>query len=347
MFESLGLSITPQAASLWLGLSIGLAFGILAEISRFCLRRALAGALPDRHQAAAQWMVALAVAVAGTTAAQAAGLLDLSGHRFLRSDVPVLAIVAGGLMFGAGMVLARGCAARLTVLAATGNLRAVFVLLVLAVAAHATLKGLLAPLRIGLEATTLPLPALSTLPGIGVILPLILAALAWRLRPSAPVVLYGLAIGALVPLAWLGTGWLLADEFDPIPVEALSFTAPLADTLFWTLAATAISPAFGTGLVLGTLAGAGMSALLGRRAAWASFESPRQTGRYALGAVLIGVGGVLAGGCTLGAGLSGVATLSSAAALSLASIALGALATNRAVSASSSGSGAPSAIPAE
>lgn len=347
MYEALGLSIPPQAASLWLSLAIGLAFGALAEVSRFCLRRAVAGEAGERAPAAAQWMVALAVAVAGTGAAQAAGLIDLSEHRFLRADVPVVAILVGGLMFGAGMVLARGCAARLTVLAAGGNLRAVMVIGGLAIAAHATMKGILAPLRVALEGVSLPLPALSALPGLWVILPLALVALALRLRPSVGGLASGAAIGLLVPLAWLGTGLLLADEFDPIPVEALSFTAPLADTLFWTIAGTAVSPAFGTGLVLGTLIGAGASAALGGRTRLQGFDSPRQTARYGLGAVLMGVGGVMAGGCTLGAGLTGVSTLSTAAALALAAIIGGAWATTRALSASSAGRAAPEAIPAE
>lgn len=347
MYESLGLSLTPQAASLWLGLLIGALFGALAEASRFCLRRALVGPMAERRAAGAVWAIALAVAVAGTTAAQALGWIDLAEHRFLRPEGPALAIVAGGLMFGAGMVLARGCAARLTVLAATGNLRAGAVIVLLAVVAHATMKGVLAPARAALEGLSLPLPALSALPFAGLILPVLLLALAGRHWPGLRLAAAGAAIGALVPLAWLGTGLVLADAFDPIPVEALSFTAPLADTLFWTLAASAIAPGFGTGLVLGTLLGAGLSAWRGRRLEWQGFESPGQMGRYAAGAALMGAGGVLAGGCTLGAGLTGLSTLSGAAALALLAIVAGARLTDRALNASSAGRAAPSAIPAE
>lgn len=346
MLETLGLDISPRAASVWAGLLIGLAFGALAEASRFCLRRSLIGPLSERRSAGALWLVALAVAIAGTQGAGALGLIDLGSHRWLSGNVPVLAIVVGGLMFGAGMVLARGCAARLTVLAATGNLRAATVILLLAVTAHAALKGVLAPVTQSLSAPTLALPSLGALPGAAWVLPLVVAGVALALRPGLRGAAQGAAIGALVPLAWITTGWLLADDFDPIPLEALSFTGPAADTLFWTIAATAIPAAFGTGLVLGTLTGAGISALIGRRAAWQSFGSPRETGRYAAGAALMGMGGVLAGGCTVGAGLTGVSTLSSAAALALLAIVAGARATDRVLSASASGSGAPSAIPA-
>jgi uncharacterized membrane protein YedE/YeeE len=347
MFETLGFeTLTPRAASFWLGLALGLAFGALAEATRFCLRRGLVGDAGERRPALALWLVALGAAAAGTQGAVAAGLIDFAGHRFHAADLPWLAIIAGGGLFGAGMVLARGCAARLTVLAASGNLRALTVVLVLALAAHATMKGVLAPVRITLAGWTLPLGDLAVIPGG---LPLAIAGLAaalWFAHRSGLrtfTTLGGLAIGALIPLGWIGTGLVLQDAFDPIAVESLAFTAAHADTLFWAIAATAIDPGFGTGLILGTLTGAALAALGGGRFRWQSFGTPRETGRYLSGGAMMGIGGVLAGGCTVGAGLSGVATLSAAAALALAAIAAGALVTDRILNASPAGSGARAA----
>ena len=238
-------------------------------------------------------------------------------------------------MFGAGMVLTRGCASRLTVLMASGNLRALGVLLVFAIVAHATLKGVLAPLRTALAGVTLPLGDLTgfgALPGGAAVWTARLASagLVVALRSGArPAHLAGAALlGALAPLGWIGTGFVLYDDFDPIALESLSFTAPMADTLFWTIANTAIPANFGVGLIGGTVLGAATLALLSGRFAWQSFDSPRQTGRYMGGAALMGMGGALAGGCTLGAGLSGVPTLSFAALLVLGFIALGALGMN-------------------
>ncbi len=351
MFETLGFETltAPQAALIFGGL-LGLAFGALAEVTRFCFRRALVGKPAERRPALGIWLAALAAALVGTQGAVAAGLVSFADHRFLAADLPVAAIVAGGLLFGAGMVLTRGCASRLTVLSASGNLRAVFVLLVFAVAAHATLKGVLAPLRTALGSVTLPLgeaASLASLPGGALLWTALLTATALfvALRSGARPVHLALAVllGLLVPVGWVGTGFVLQDEFDPIAVETLSFTAPWADTLFWTIASTSISAGFGAGLVGGTLLGALLSALAGRRFAWTSFESPGQTGRYAAGAVLMGVGGVLAGGCTVGAGLSGVPTLSLAALLALAGIAAGALLADRALA----GTRAGAAVPAE
>lgn len=348
MFESFEFeTLTAPQAAVFLGLALGIGFGALAQITRFCLRRALAGDAAERRPALGIWLAALATAVIGTQAAVAAGWISFDEHRFMTADLPVLAIVAGGLMFGAGMVLTRGCVSRLTVLFASGNLRALTVLLIFAVAAHATLKGILAPLRTTLGSVTLPLET-AALPGQPLIWTALiaLAALAIAYRSGAKPLHLGLAavIGLLVPAGWVGTGLVLFDDFDPVALQSLSFTAPYADTLFWTVANTSIAANFGVGLIGGTLAGALALAVIRGEFAWQSFQSPAQTGRYAAGATLMGTGGVLAGGCTVGAGLAGIPTLSLAAVLAISAIALGAIATNRALQGSQR---PPQAVPAE
>jgi len=130
MYETLGLDILPRQAAILLGLALGLAFGVLAEVSKFCFRRAVAGPIGDRRAAAGVWLAGLATAIIGTQLAVTQGLISFDEHRFLATDLPWLAILLGGLMFGAGMVLTRGCVSRLTVLTGTGNLRAALVLVV-------------------------------------------------------------------------------------------------------------------------------------------------------------------------------------------------------------------------
>ncbi|MRU14364.1 YeeE/YedE family protein [Roseovarius sp. A21] len=333
MFESLGFeTLTAPQAAVWFALAIGLAFGVLAQITRFCLRRAVVG--EDRKQAAGVWLTALAVAMLGTQYAVAQGVISFADHRFMAADLPVLAIVAGGLMFGIGMVLTRGCISRLTVLTGAGNLRAALVLIVFAITAHAALKGVLAPLRTSLGSVTLPLDS-AALPGNPLIWTALIAAAAllFALRSGNKPGTLALAalIGALVPVAWVGTGFVLYDDFDPIAMQSLSFTSPAADSIFYTVASTAVPANFGAGLLGGVVIGALLAALLSGGFEWQSFDSPRQTGRYLTGAVLMGLGGVLAGGCTVGAGLAGIPTLSLAAVLALASIIAGGLLAQRAL----------------
>lgn len=357
MFETFEFeTLTAPQASVYFALIIGAAFGVLAQITKFCFRRSLVG--QDSRAAAGVWLMALAVAVIGTQAAVSAEWITFEDHRFMVSELPVLAIALGGLLFGAGMVLTRGCVSRLTVLTGSGNLRAALVLVVFAIVAHMTLKGVLAPLRTGLGSVTVDMGdyiSLSALPGGAWLWSALiaLAALAVALRSGNRIGMLALAalIGLLVPLAWVGTGFILYDDFDPIALESLSFTSPAADTLFWSIASTSIAPGFGTGLIGGVLLGALAASLTFGGFEWQSFDSPRQTGRYMLGASLMGVGGVLAGGCTLGAGLSGIPTLSVAAILAIAMIALGAKAAQALLSQDVSSDGVPSStrhqLPAE
>lgn len=337
MYESFGFeNLTPQQASVWFALGLGLVFGLLAAVTKFCFRRALIG--EDRRAARGIWALAFTVAVLGTQAAVWAGLVDFTGHRYLTGEVPVLAIAVGGLLFGVGMVLTRGCVSRLVVLTGSGNLRALLVLTVFAVVAHATLKGVLSPLRTGLGSVTWSVGdygALAAWPGGSVVWAGVLAvvALAFVLRSGnrAGHLAAAAVLGLLVPLGWVGTGYLLYDEFDPITLESLSFIAPMTEGLFWTIASTAVPAGFGTGLIGGALAGGLVAALAGRSFVWQSFETPAQTGRYIAGGVFMGFGGVLAGGCTIGAGLAGVPTLGLSALLALGFIAIGGLLAHRIV----------------
>ena len=328
MFEELGFEeLTPITASVVLGLVLGCAYGALAQRSALCLRRSLVGQWRDCLPALGAWAIAMACAIAGTRLAIVSGVISFEVHRFLAPDLPVASVLLGGALFGAGMVLAGGCVSRLTVLAGTGNLRALFVLLVFAVTAHAVMKGALASVREALGAATVhggESTALTALPG-GEAWPLVLAvaALLFALRSGAQISHLAMAgaIGLLVPLGWVGTGFLLQNDFDPLPMQSLGFTRPMADTLFWTVAATSIPAGFGTGLAAGVIAGSLVAALATNEFCWQSLEGPRQTGRHLAGAVMMGVGGVLAGGCTVGAGLSGVSTASFAALLALAAMA--------------------------
>lgn len=149
MYEQFGFESvfsSPLAASAFFGLALGVVFGIAAQRTRFCLRRALVESdRQERTSAVLVWLVALGVAIAGTQLSVYAGWLDFTEHRFHAAAIPVLAIAVGGLLFGIGTVLTRGCASRLTVLAGSGNLRAVMVLIVFATVAHAALKGIFAP----------------------------------------------------------------------------------------------------------------------------------------------------------------------------------------------------------
>jgi len=241
MFEQLGFeSLSPLAASALFGVLLGTGFGVAAQRSRFCLRRALAGAdVAERSSALAVWLSALGIAIVGTQLSAYLGWIDFSGHRFHDAAIPIVAIATGGLMFGIGMILTRGCASRLTVLAGSGNLRAVLVLLVFAVTAHATLKGLLTPIRTLLSDFTISAdPALQIIgsPITALIASVAAAAFVITLFVKSPGIrghlVSGIVIGLLVVAGWVGTGLVLQDDFDPIAMQScLLYTSDAADDL--------------------------------------------------------------------------------------------------------------------
>ena len=333
LLETLDLGLEARTLHLIAGLVLGVLFGAAAQASRFCLRRAVAGDASERGGAAAVWVTGFATAILGFTVAQSFGLIAIEDHRFLSSNLPVVAILIGGLAFGAGMVLTRGCVSRLTVLSATGNLRALTVLAVFAITAHATIKGVLAPVRTSLGGITtdIQIGSLAELP-LG--MPALAAAalvlavlLVLRARTNLANVALGAVIGLVAVGGWMATSVLLFDDFDPLPVQSAAFTLPWSDSLFWVIASTAVPAGFGVGFIGGVLAGSFLSASARGELRLQSFGAPAETLRYISGGMLMGVGGVLAGGCTVGAGLSGSATGSIAALLALVAIIAGAKAT--------------------
>lgn len=335
MFEQLGFeNLTPKMASLIFALFIGLIFGFIGQSIKFCFRRSIVGNLQERKSARGVWFTALASATIGTQLLISYEFVSFSEHRFFNPDIPILAIVFGGILFGTGMVLTKGCISRLVVLSGTGNIRALIVFVVFAITAHATLKGILAPMRTFLGSFTLNLNEYTGFSSIfggpifwSMIIVFISILIAIKSNTKVYHLILAIFIGLLVPLSWLGTGYILYDEFDPIQLQSLSFTSPSADLLFWSIASSSIPAGFGVGLLGGVMLGSFISALTKNQFQWISFETPQQTKQYLLGGTFMGVGGVLAGGCTVGAGLAGIPTLSFAAFLAIICVALGALIT--------------------
>ena len=314
--------------SIYFGILIGVCFGILAQRTKFCFRSALIVRRPNKDTTL--WISALVMALASTQIMIFFGFVSFSEHRFLQNELPWLSIITGGSLFGAGMVLTRGCVSRLTVLVGTGNLRAAMVLLIFGIVAHASLKGVLSrPISLIKEITVNTEKFLNA-EGILIIkIAFSLVLIFWcifimhQTKPKLPKLLLACMIGLLVPISWVGTGYILLDEFHPIALESLSYTKPYADTLFWIMASSAIPANFGVGLVCGTVCGSIIASLFANEFKILTFESKTQTMRYFVGASMMGIGGVLAGGCTIGAGLAGLPTIGLATILASFSFILG------------------------
>ena len=274
------------------------------------------------------FLLAMAVAVIATQALVLAGWLDLSKAVVLPNSLFWVGALLGGALFGVGMTLTGGCGTRLLVLAAGGNLRSVVSFVVFALVAYATVRGILAPARASLMAAgsiILPKQTLPLAAGAAVIV-LALAFVAWHRVPARHLVA-GALIGLLVPLGYLATGVLGRDEFEPTTVQSINVTQAGGDALVYLLIWTGAKINFGIAFVAGVLAGAALVAVLGRDFKLVGFEQPADMLRYAAGAAMMGVGGVLALGCTIGNGLTGIASLAPTSFIAVPAMALAAAAT--------------------
>lgn len=350
----MNLFVVPNSLLLALtGLLIGLVFGAVAQVTNFCTMGAISDVVitGDRRRLRS-WLLAIAVAVVSAQALQAGRIVDLSRSPYLGPLFDWAGALGGGLLFGVGMVLAGGCASRNLARAGSGDMRALLTLLVLGVTAFAAIGGVLGPPRAALSSlTAIDLGAyglrsqglgamLSRATGIagdtaslwaavGIGLALLFYCLAdGGFRKSALHIVAGLVVGACVAAGWAATG-LLYDELSltPVPPASLTFVRPVGDSLDWLMRATAIPiPGFGVASVGGTLLGAWLGARMTGRFRWTTFAGPADTGRHLAGAVLMGLGGVMATGCSIGQGVTGLSTLALGSMLALGGIVAGAVA---------------------
>jgi len=325
------------------GFAIGLAFGVVGLLSGFCLMSGLRDWwTADDGRKIRSYSVALAVAIFGTQVLAGVGIVDVTKSLYLQPSFSALLIFAGGLLFGFGMVLSNGCASRALVLLGKGNLRSLVVIAIIGIAAQMTLKGLLAPARLAvlqwtqISPAAVSAPALLSMMGVDAMVARLSAALMAsgallifafsdrRFRQSYGQIAAGLAVGLLVSAGWFSTGWLGADEFNPIPVASLTFIAPVADTLQYAMLSTGLTLNFGIAVVTGVVTGSLVTALLTGRFALEGYSSAHHMLRSIAGAAAMGIGGAMAYGCSVGQGLTGLSTLAMPSLIAVAGILTGA-----------------------
>jgi len=304
-------------------LTIGLVFGAAAQRSQFCMRAATVEVAERRFgPRLLTWLFVFAVAVFVTQAAVLFDLVDLSPARQLSAVGSMSGAVIGGLLFGIGMILARGCASRLLVLAATGNLRAIVTGLVLTLTAQAALSGVLAPAREGLAGLWLVdggasrnVLSLLNLPRtliLGIAIAAMIALIIYghtKLRVSLWKIAAAGLVGIAVAVGWIATGLIAMASFEIVPVTSITFTGPSSDTLMALVTTRSLPLTFASGLVPGVAVGAALAALLAREFKIQRFDADTPMESYLIGAVLMGFGSMLAGGCAVGAVVSGGAVM--------------------------------------
>lgn len=330
------------------GFIIGLVFGATVQRTNFCTMGAISDlVLMDDGRRFRAWVLAIAVAIIGTHALYFAGWIDINKSIYLTSNLGWLGAILGGAMFGFGMTLAGGCGSKTIARLGAGNLKSLVVALVLGIVAYMTLRGLLALARMRLEtATNIDLKArgldnqnigemagaLLGLTGntVRAIAALTIAAALLvfcfkdaGFRRSPVNIVAGFIIGLTAVAGWVITGIVGADEFNPIPLASVTFVAPLGESLQYLMTFTGSAINFGIAVVGGVILGSFLMSIATGTFQIEGFTDRDDFVRHIGGGALMGAGGVLALGCTIGQGITGMSTLALGSVLAWLSIIAG------------------------
>ena len=345
----------------WGAFALAFVFGAVANRTNFCTMGAVSDVLNmSDWNRMRMWMLAMAIAILGTAGLQLAGAIDVAKTIYTTRNFTWLSYIVGGFLFGVGMTLGSGCGSKTLVRIGGGNLKSIVVFLMLAISAYMTIKGLFGVFRVAaIDPVAVALPAAQDLPsllakGLGGGRNTMLAVVAGVLGAGLIVFVFmsrefrsfdnllgGIVVGLVVVAGWYLSGHLGYLAEDPTTLEekffatnsgrmeSMSFVAPFAYSLellmLWSDKSRVVT--FGIASVLGMVGGSLAYALATRSFRLESFRDADDLIRHLAGGALMGFGGVLALGCTIGQGLTGISTLAIGSFLALFSIIAGAAVT--------------------
>lgn len=333
----------PTLVSFAGGLLCGLLAGGAAQFGKLCTFAAIEDVVTSGNwRRANAFILALAIAIAGTAGLVQSGAIDLSDAAYAGTRLDVVGVALGGALFGVGMALVGTCAFGTLVRAGTGDLRAIVTAVFIGLVAFVSTIGVLSPLRLALSelatvdltrfggTTVGPMLHAGGFAALAVAAPWLVALAAGYLavrdgclvgRPRLLMAAVGL--GLAVTLGWLVTGGMV-DIYSRFRSESLSFVGPLGRTLMLLVGETITSARFGTGSVVGVVLGSWLVALFNRDIRWEAFDDAYEMRRHLMGALLMGFGGVLTRGCTIGQGLSAGSVLALSSPIAVVGIIVGA-----------------------
>mgnify|MGYP001228559092 FL=1 len=310
------------------------------------------------------WLLAITTAIIGVTTLEYFGIVDVSDSRIpYRNSVFFWPrYIIGGIMFGVGMTLASGCGNKILIRIGGGNLKSIFVLLVAGLMAllmtrtdfygtifHSWMNPIspdLAKLGIPDQSVQTIFASLSNIDAsntiVTLLIPLIICLILLRYilssysSLSSDNILSGIVVGLVVTFAWflsggeLGQAWIENNDFldTPYPsvgVQSFTFINPMGEVLIYVSSIfDNFYLTFGVTALISTVLGSFVYSLISKNLRIEWFANKHDFYRHLVGAVLIGVGGVLSLGCTIGQGVSGVSTLAIGSIITLLSIIFGA-----------------------
>jgi uncharacterized protein len=345
---------------LWAAFGLSVLFGAIAQRTHFCTMGAISDVVNmSDWTRLRQWAVVVAVAMIGFACLSWTGQIDPRQSLYSTQRLLWLSALVGGFLFGLGMVLASGCGNKTLIRMGTGNLKSWVVFVFMGVSAFATLKGVTAVWRnqfldtvyidmpsgahVGAWVSSwLDMPLANAWPLAGWVLAAVLLLWAFARKDfwQFENLMAGLGLGLVVTaMLWVSGHWGFVPEHPETleavylttnsgRMEAMSFVAPMAYTLDWLMFFSDKSKVLSFGIVsaLGVVCGSAVSSWIDGSFRWEGFSQISDLSHHLVGAVLMGIGGVTAMGCTIGQGVSGLSVLSLNAVLAVAAIFAGALA---------------------
>jgi len=310
------------------------------------------------------WFLAIAIAILGVTILELVGAINVNDSRipYRNSVLFWPRYIVGGIMFGIGMTLASGCGNKILIRIGGGNLKSIFVLLIAGLMAllmtrtdfygllfHSWMSPLspdLAKLGINDQSIQTIISSIFRLDSGNIFstlfVPLITIFFLFKFifssnkKLSADNITSGIVVGLVVVFAWLLTGgqlgqaWIENNDFldTPYPsvgVQSFTFINPMGEALLYTTSGlNSFFLTFGVAALLSTIFGSFVYALISKNLRLEWFANKHDFIRHLIGGILIGIGGVLSLGCTIGQGVTGVSTLAIGSIITLISIIFGA-----------------------
>jgi uncharacterized protein len=344
---------------LWGTFLVTILLGVVLQKTRFCTMGAITDiVIMGEWTRMRQWLLAIGVAIVGVALLSSNGLIDPAKSIYTGSRLTWLSTIVGSVMFGFGMVLASGCGSKTLVRMGSGSLKALVVFMVLGLSSYMTLKGIFGVLRVNTTDTVfVTLASNQDLPSIasnfwgaskasmqmalGLVIggALILFALSKKNFWNVNNLLGGFGVGGAVLAIWWISGVLGFVAEDPNTLEevfvatnsgrmeSLTYVAPYAYVIEWLTFYSDASKKVTLGIasVGGLILGSTIYALVTKTFYWESFRDAEDTGNHIIGAILMGVGGVTAFGCTIGQGLTGISTLAISSFIAFAGYVIGAM----------------------
>ncbi|TLP40444.1 YeeE/YedE family protein [Arcobacter arenosus] len=313
-----------------LGFILGSAFGMIAQKRQFCFSGSIKDyILTKSTMRGASVVMAMIVAIISTFFVSSYFELDLTNTVYYKDNLNYFAIIFGGALFGVGMMLADGCSNRHLIKFAQGDKNSLISIVFIGIFAFATTRGLLNGFLDPFVNNPTLIEWSSKLENFTMNIYFIIAVLLILLKVLVrhavrlPNLWDGVLIGLLVAAAWFITSVIGSESIERmIDPAGITFVYPTAKTLELFMLYQVNELSFSISLIVGIVFGAFLMSKFNRKYSFGctSAKGEHRVRNNMIGGAMMGTGGILSIGCTVGQGLTGLSTLAFASLVAIVSI---------------------------